>query len=247
MARSLTRKQVKQPDEFITLAQRAWTWVGDHLTRVLAMIGVTVLIIGAAWVWNHYALRRAETNTTLLSRAIELEDPALAPAGVAGATEDGSTAPSVKSERERLAAAETAFGRAVDEVRGRRPQAIALLMRAGVRYRSGRYRQAQADYARFLRDADDETTRFFGTAATEGLMYCHEAQRQWPEALRAVARLPREGDARFVALYHEGRLLLGKGDRRGAEERLRQVVSGAKSRSLVERASQALTALRDAA
>lgn len=246
MAQNYTRKQVKRPDEFITLTQRAWVWVSEHSTRVLAMLGGTAVIVAAAWSWNYFALGRAERSTALLSKALEVDEAAVSSAGGAQDTAAGS-GPRFKTDSERLTAAETAYGQALDEGHGQRLRAMALLMRAGVRYQRGRYQEALTDYEAFLRDADQETTRLFGAAATEGLMYCYEARRQWPEALRAAARLPREGDARFAALYHEGRLLLGKGDRRGAEERLRQVVAGAKSRSLVERASQTLAALRDAA
>lgn len=227
------------------MTQRAWGWVTDHTTRVLAMIGVTTVIVAAAWTWEHLSLRRAEGSTSVLSKALAVNEAAVMPTASAQAAEAG-TAPRFTTESARLSAADQAFDRAIAEGRGRQLRALAVLMRAGVRYQRGRYQEAQADYQAFLRDADEDTTRLFGAAATEGLMYAFEARQRWSEALAAARRLPHEGDARFDALYHEGRLLLGKGDRKGGRERLQQVVAGAKSRTLIERASQALTALRDA-
>lgn len=246
MARKYTRKQLNQPDEFITMTQRAWGWLTDHTTRVLAMIGVTTVIVAAAWTWEHLSLRRAEASTSVLSKALEVNEAAVLPTASAQGAEEAGATPRFATESARLSAADQAFDRAIAEGRGAQLRALAVLMRAGVRYQRGRYQAAQADYEAFLRDADEDTTRLFGAAATEGLMYSFEARQQWSQALAAARRLPHEGDARFDALYHEGRILLSKGDRKGGQERLQQVMAGAKSRTLIERASQALMALRDA-
>lgn len=225
------------------MSHRVWVWVKDHATRVIVMLVVAIAISVAAWTWSYLAEQHAEEATAEIGRGLEIYNASVVElADVDKQGDDGI--PRFQTRNAKLKAAEREFGQVVGQRGSGDVGLMAVLMRAGARLELGRYADAAKDYERFVQQADrDHALR---SMAIEGLIYAFEAQKKWDAAINSVARLPRDGEKRFEAMYHEARILLAKGDRKGAVKRYREIVEQAGSRFLVDRASRWLATLQDA-
>lgn len=233
--RKYTRKQLKKPDEFITASMRAWQYAREQLPVVLTAAVAVAALVAGFWTWSHFADRRGMAATEIVSRALEIQHQMI----IAGAKrqppgEDG--VPRFGSREEKLRAADEELSKLVKK--GGRLGTKALALRAGVRYDAGRYREALEDYRKALPDVDPPLK----ARLQENIGYCHEALREWDKALEAFRKMPRDGDGKYLATYHEARILAKKGQTREAAKLFQEVISRG-SPSLQERAGDQLALL----
>jgi predicted negative regulator of RcsB-dependent stress response len=238
VAQKYTRKQLRKPDEFISISMRLWDVVRRHASRVLAMMAVAVLIIGGVWTWSYFADAKASKATGTLSRAFDIYNQTIFPTvDKLPPSEDGI--PRFRTREGKLKAADKEFSKALDEAGGKLG-AMTLLMRASVRYDQGRYDKALKDYQDFLSKSDDESYRYM---AQEGIAYCYEGSKALDKALSHFRKLPRNGERKWAAIYHEARILAKQGKKKDAAKLWRQVIGKASDKTLVNRASDHLAQL----
>lgn len=240
MGKKYTRKQLRQPDEFITMSHRAMEYLATHLKLVLVSLFVAAVIIAAAWSWTWYRERTARAATAMLTRAIDMYTQMVFPGDKSKLKPREDGIPHFATRDEKLKATEEQLGKTLEEHKGTSVGRLAALMRGGVRYDLGKYAEAAADYETFLRDGG--AGRFKETAI-EGLMFCFEAQKKWDQALAQVKKLPKDEDGAYVALYHEGRIFASQGKKEEAAQRFKQVVQKASSPVLLRQAGQRLAML----
>jgi tetratricopeptide (TPR) repeat protein len=248
VARKYTRKQLKQPDEFITLSHKVWVWVRGHATRVAAMLVTTIVIVAAVWTWS-YLQRRARERATIeiidgfetYERSVIADDDSTQES--TGGSDDKAP---FESKEAKLDATIAQFSKVIAE---RGPDSdlgeVTLVVRGSAYLERGKLDEAIADYQNYLKSATEDGQLY--RLAVEGLIYAFEAKKAWDDALQAVKRLPREGEQQFEALYHEARLLAGKGDTKGAIERYQRIAKDAESQELGKRAKRWLAALEQGA
>lgn len=233
--RKYTRKQLRQPDEFISFSMKAWGVVRDNALRVIIMLVVAALIVAGVWTWTYFSDAKAAKATGVLAKAFEIYNQTVVKMETKlPPSEDGI--PRFKTQKAKLEAAEKEFTTAVERSHGTL-KGLALLMRAGVRYELGRHDKALEDYNQYLGHAENKAFRY---NAQEGVGYCHEARKEWDKALEAFRKLGGEGERKWVAVYHEGRVLARKGQKKEAADLLRQVIGKAASKALQDRASDQL-------
>ncbi len=239
--RKYTRKQLKQPDKFLTTSDRAWNFIKDHTQQVLVMAGVAVLGIAAAWIWTAMADSRAREVTGKLSYALKVySKPVVEMKTALPKDEDG--VPVFKTKAKKLEASvkeltKVVNGSSVGEING-----VATLIRAGVHYDAGQYTEAIKDYQKALNETGNEHLKL---VATEGLLYCYEATKSLDKALEYVKKLPRDGDKQYFAMFHEARLLATKGQKVQATKLFQQIMEKSGSDDLTERANQRLAMLEN--
>lgn len=236
-----TRKQLKQPDEFIVASTGAWAWVSKNAKGVMVMTAVVLVIVGIASILRQRSDTQAKDATAELSRAIEIYNQTVIPgADKLPKAEDGL--PRFSTRKAKLEATVASL----DKVLKHSSSGIsylALMLRAGAHYDLGHYDKAATDYESYLGKIGTDQPRFRRTAI-EGLTYCYEAQKQWDKALSTLAKLEKKGEQRYAALYHEGRILAAKGDKAEAIKRFKEIVDKATARSLVDQAGQRLAVLQ---
>ena len=49
--RKYTRKQLRQPDEFISISMKVWEAVSDNASRVIVALLVAMVIVAGVWTW----------------------------------------------------------------------------------------------------------------------------------------------------------------------------------------------------
>lgn len=229
--RKYTRKQLRQPDEFITLSMRAWELIRSHASRVIVMVVVAVLIISGVWIWTYFQESRASKATRTLTRAFDIYDQDLLVEDEKVDPKKIGDVPRFKTRKEKLSAAEKEFDKVIS-ASGGALERMALLMRAGVRYDQGLYDKAIEDYQRFLKSSDEQR---FRTLATEGLAYAYEARKDWKNALETFRKLSSAGEAEWEKKFHEARILVKQGKSKDATKIFLQIIEKAKDRALVER------------
>ncbi len=238
-SKKYTRKQLKQPDEFISFSMRAWEFAKDHAMQAAVMVGVAVVIVAVVWIWSYFADQGRRETTAELTRAMDIyEQPVVTMEGVDLKSDEGGV-PKFKDRGAKLKAATEAFGKVAKGGSGDLPD-LALLMRAGTNYDRGQYAEAVTDYEKFLSKNKDER---LGELATEGLVYAHEATRAFDKALAQARKLPREGDKKFKAQYQEARILALQGKKKEAVALLKKVVEEGAGSAYAEQAGARLASL----
>lgn len=69
--RKLRRKDIRQPDEFITTAERAWQWVRTHPLPVGALAGAIVVLTAGGALFARSRAARAEAAAAAFAKARE--------------------------------------------------------------------------------------------------------------------------------------------------------------------------------
>lgn len=238
MARKYTRKSLKQPDEFISASMRFWSWVQARVPKVLLSLGVAVVVVAAVWSWNFFADKGGRELTEKLTRGIEIYNQTVVQTTAKlEPGEDGI--PRFKTRAEKLKAAEAEFSKLVDK--GGSLGVAALAMRAAARFDGGRYQEAADDYAKVV--SKGPGLGALRDRAVENLGYCYEALKDWDKALAQFRKLPRDGDKKYLGMYHEARMLARKGQVKEASRLLQEIIDKAPAGAMQERASEQLAVL----
>jgi len=194
-AKRIPRKELKQPDELVTLTGKVIQWcMGNKalLLRGSATLAAVILVVAAVFFYQGYRERQARL---LYNEALALE----AHAGREEGSNPEAALAKLKEVRERYAS--TKVG----------PVALADL--AGAYLRKGSYDEAVACYQGSLKGLDRRSS-IYGLAL-ENLGTAYEAKGAWDSALETYERLAREGTPVYQkqAELGLGRVYEAKGDR----------------------------------
>jgi len=208
--RKVSKKELKQPDQFVDFWTRTTTsvseWVAANMRALV--VGVTALatVIVGAVVLSQVSQHRASSAAEALDRVQKIA-AAEVPAPAATPPEDGL--PHLPTVREQLAAALKEWEAHFSPGRG--PLAgEAGLVRARLLFDLDRAPEAASAFQALLDDKLDLRLRFL---AREGLGYAYERQGKLAEAQSTFAQLGEdaargglEGFYKDRALYHQARL-----------------------------------------
>jgi hypothetical protein len=219
-----TRKaQVKQPDEFISFWQKAYEAALPY-TRPIAFAAVgAVVVLAAVWGIDYLLTTSREEATDAFDHANRVAEAELITDSSPAKPED--KLPRFKSGKERLEASLAELDKLDKDKHSTQVAKRAELARAGVLFDLGRFADAEAAYKKFLEGAgENDPLRFLGR---EGVGLCLEAQGKLDEALASFKDLePKGGDFyRDRALYDQARVLVKKGDKKGAEAAYRDILA----------------------
>jgi tetratricopeptide (TPR) repeat protein len=205
LAKKSRRKELRQPDEFVSFTMKAGQWVRDHQRLVIFVsVAVVVIVVAVALtvqLTGNYRVKASEGLWTAVETgAAPVVDPDREqdiPANIR----------KFDSVDERSAAAIKAFKVAVDENGKSTAGQAARLALAALTLEKGEYPAAHKLYESFL-DAPDGLSEFEGLAL-EGVGYCLEGQKNYDQALAKYRQLEKisDGDYQDVARYHQARML----------------------------------------
>jgi tetratricopeptide (TPR) repeat protein len=248
VAKSIIRKELKRPDEFVSF----WTRAGDAASRFArekkrALItGVTMLVtvvVGSVIV-SRISEGRATHASETLQRIEKLATAELLPEGGSPGADD--TVPRFKTEKER---AEAAIKELDAFLAGSHNPLTAegRLERGPLLLTLGRTDDAIATYEQVLRDKPDERLRFL---AHEGLGYAQEAKGSLDQAAASFEKLTDDAavfkDGAFYkdrALFHKARISELRGNRDDAKKIYREVLDKNPTTSLRDEITNRLAVL----
>lgn len=210
MGHRITRKQLKQDDEFVSTAELIFRWLAGNIRPLLAGVGA---VCAAALIWwgaSAWLGTRADDASLLLNKAVTTFE---------GAGGEGAIAPEGDLE-----AAEAEF-REVVERYGRSDQAdMARLFLARIALSRGRSDEARASLVEL---AGRHKGNLIGQLATLDLIELRIASGQGAEVaaeLEAMVAGDRPGLPRDAALYKLGELLGSSGESERARTTFEKLV-----------------------
>jgi len=184
--RKITKKKLKEPDEFITLSQRVFLFITGHLKKVvtggIVFLAILLLIIFFQ-MWEKQKEGEAFRDFSL---AMEIYQRA------------GSGSP------EKLPMQNKDVLAKFDEVITKFPRTssgkLSLLYKGNVYLRLGEFEEAAKAYQTFLEKAGKE--RIYRLFAMEGLGFAYQGKRDYENAVRTYQKILEMGDsAQMVDAY----------------------------------------------
>ena len=253
MASSINRKELKQPDEFVSFWTRLGSYVSAHRGRVIGTAVLVVVVAGGTWgsmVWKQYlATQETEAFSRIEKTALTplLPDKADDAKEVKEAKPDDDEGPRFKTDQERLQATITEADAFVaahgSSGLGRR----ALLVKANSLLRLGKGAEAATAFEQLSQGELDKGLRL---VEQDGLALALEAQGQIDKAVEVYSSMASEAQqvGNFYAdraLFAKARLLQKQGKGKDAEKLLREILDKMPKTSLRREIDDRLAALGD--
>lgn len=206
MAKKLTKKELKEPDEFQTFTMKFLQYVSEnrnkfYLAGVIILVAV-VAVGGYAFYENRYEAKAAEQYAVAADTA---------------ATGQGRENPQALQTYE-------------DLVRLYPRSAVAPLAHyhlGNLLYEKGEYDRAVEEYEKFIATSEGKDG-FLVALAYYGIGYCHESRKEYPKAGEAYERAAgKSGDTAFRAVMERnvGRIYEAMGDTEKAREHYEKALS----------------------
>ncbi len=177
--KKVTKKELKKPDEFVSLTEQAFLFVSAHLRKfilgVAALIVIILVLVGLRW-WGEKNEAEASQKFSL---AIQNYGMAASPS------------------REGAALDPKALVQMFDEVISKYPRTsagkLSLLYKGNVLLQSGQFDQAIESYDLFLRKGGKE--KLYHSFAWDGLGYAYEGKKDYGKAAGAYQKVIETGES----------------------------------------------------
>ena len=249
MARSINRKELKQPDEFVSFWTRLGSSISAHRGKVIGAFVIVVVGTGGTWGGMAWKQHMATEETEAFSR---IEKTALAPLlpGKGEETkpaEDEDEGMRFKTEQERLLATIAEADAFVTAHGSSGLARLASFIKANALHRLGKSAEATTAYQQLLQGEVDKGMRL---VEQDGLALELEAQGQIDKAIEMYSTMASEAQqvGNFYAdraLYAKARLLQKQGKGKDAEKILREILDKMPKTSLRRDIDDRLAALGD--
>ena len=171
----ITRKEIKQPDEFITFSARAIEFAQAHIREII--IGVaSVLALGLLiWAVSAYSNKKEAQASRLLAQAQSLLHP------ISTRAAEGQAVPTEpQADPEATAQALVLLQDVVENYKRTEASKVARILLGQRYYEEGHYDAAIDTYEAFLKKANRKPE--LKAMAREGLAYAHEAREDFAQA-----------------------------------------------------------------
>ncbi len=177
-AKKIIKKKLKEPDEFVSLTERAYLSVSRHL-KPIAGAGVLVfLIVLFFFLFQRWERRSEENAFQMLNVAVETYQMVNSP------YREGSPQ-EYKSVLEKFKEVATKFPKSSS---GR----LAILYEGNIDLRLGEFDQAIQAYENFLQKGGKE--KLYRCFAMEGLGYSYEGKKDYEKAINAYQKEIESGE-----------------------------------------------------
>jgi tetratricopeptide (TPR) repeat protein len=233
----MSRKDMKEPDQFQQVAGQAAGWLTGHKNQSLVVAGAVAAVVLLVGVVTSVREHGAEKVGGLLSAVYQAAGGEVSPIPV-----PGYAGPLFASDAARQKAVLEAAGKVIAEASGSPQAALATLAKGDAHYRLGEWDQAAAAYQSYLAAAGKGEALRFG--ALEGLALVAEAKGNAEAAQAAWATLASEAPA-FAdrADLEKARLLAGAGKAAAARKLLAGFAEAHQGSPLASEAASRLAAL----
>jgi tetratricopeptide (TPR) repeat protein len=177
-AKKIIKKKLKEPDEFVTLTERAYLFISHHFKPIAGGGIVVLLLILLFLLYQRWERRNEENAFQMLNAAAETYQTVSSPYRDASAQE-------YKNVLERFNEVATKFPRTS-------PGKLALLYQGNINLRLGEFDQAIQVYESFLQKGGKGG--LYSCFAMEGLGYSHEGKKDYEKAIHAYQREIESGE-----------------------------------------------------
>ncbi len=177
-AKKIIKKKLKEPDEFVTLTERAYLLISRHLKPIAGGAIIVILILLLFFLFQRWQRRNEETAFQMLNAAVETYQMVSSP------YQEGS-AQEYKNVLEKFKEVATRFPKSSS---GK----LAVLYQGNIDLRLGEFDQAIQSYESFLQKGGKE--KLYRCFAMEGLGYSFEGKKDYEKAVNAYQREIESGE-----------------------------------------------------
>lgn len=209
MAKGLTKKELKQPDQFQTFSQRVYELVMENLKTLYLGAGVVAAVVLVVLGWHFYQLRYEERAAHLYAEAYGSYESLLDAA----------------SERDLLEGAVAVYEKLLNEYPSSNAALTARYNLGNLYYSLEAYDNSIAAYQGYLKKAPKGSV--LGPLSWYGLGYAWEAKGDYAQALESFEKaLEGSSGLHFRAINYSnmGRILEKMSDRAKAIEYYEKVI-----------------------
>jgi tetratricopeptide (TPR) repeat protein len=170
--KKIIRKKLKEPDEFMSLTERAYLFITRH-SRSIAVGGTVILILLLAiFFFQRWENKKEENAYQMFSLAVEAYQSVSTPYREASPQE-------YKNALEKFNEVVTKFPRTSF---GK----LSILYKGNIHLRLGEFEEAAKAYESFLQKAGKE--KLYRSFAMEGLGYAYEGKKDYEKAVNAFQK-----------------------------------------------------------
>ncbi len=211
MAEKPSRKQLREPDEFISFTQRVFQWINEKQKLLIASGLVAVVAVLAVYSWNWYLESSARRSSAAFVEVSEILDAKVVPP-----VEEGDVPPvgAYASEEEKYRAALTGLNEVLENHSNSATTSLATYFVGECQRKLGEHDEAVAAFEEYLRTEGPSGT--LAPFAIEGIAATLEDKGENDQARQQYLRLTEEPfeSQRARGLYHLARMdqKLGKPD-----------------------------------
>ena len=185
MAKKVSRKELKEPDEFLSFTVRALKWVNEQkVALIVGTLAVVVVVLGT-FAWRWYSLSKEKAASVDFIKAREILDSRVIPRDEAAGTSaaDGSFA----SQDDKYRAAVAEFEQVAKSHSNSATAALATYYVAEYSRRTGDYDKAIENFKSYLKS--EGPSGELAAFAVEGIAASLEAQGKEDQAAQQYKRL----------------------------------------------------------
>jgi tetratricopeptide (TPR) repeat protein len=255
VAKSISRKELKQPDEFVSFwthaAERANRFANERRSALLVGTTMLLTVVVGSIVFSNVSDRRGRTASDALARIDRMATAEVRPEGAPATNPDGTPlpddgAPHFKTDKERAEATLKELDAFVASS-GNPLRMEGRLQRGPLLLALGRAPEAIAAYEEILSGKVDDRLRFL---AREGLGYAQEQKGDLPAAVATFEKLSADaavfkesGFYKDRAAYHKARIAELRGNSEDAKKLYREVLDKNPTTSLRDEITNRLAVL----
>ena len=184
--KKITKKKLKQPDEFISFTEKTFLFMTQHLKKI--MIGgifISVIVI-SFFLFQMWENRKEEAAVQKFSLAVEVYQTVSSP------YREGTPA-EYKNAMEK-------FDEIIKSFPGTSSGRLSLLYKGNLHLRVGEPDEAIKSFQAFLQKAGQE--RFYRLFALEGLGYAYEGKKDYEKAVKTYEEIIKLGEDYYWAGAH---------------------------------------------
>lgn len=223
-AKSKLRKELKAPDDFMSIATRVIEWMAAHRKELLIGLAAVVVVGAAIWTWRHFATRSSLQAADEFATAVEVYRRPVK--GEPGAEQVDPKTKLFPNAKARAKAALEKLEPLVKDHGGSSQAHLAQLFIGNSLLTLGQPAKAVAAYQRFLSHSPDDPV--LRAVALENLGYAHERQKQYAQALDAFKKMAQVPGQEARGLFHQARIHQAQGQAERAKKLLEEALAKAK-------------------
>jgi len=176
--KKISKKKLKEPDEFVSVTEKAFLFLAHHIKSIAAGGIVVLIILLSIFFYQRWERGNEEEAYRKFSLAVEIYQVVSSP------NREGSPS-EYKNVLEKFDEVITKFPRTFSGE-------TSLLYKGNLHLQLGEFEEATKSYQNFLQKA--RKRKLYRLFAMEGLGYAHEGKKDYEKALQAYQKILEEGE-----------------------------------------------------
>ena len=193
--KKITKRQLKEPDEFVSFTEKAFTFVTQYSKRIGLVAIAFLIVIVALAVFQMGERKKNEEAAKSFGIALAMYERGAAQP-IEPSDSPGTSGSSSQDLKEVL--------KKFDEIIAKYPRTslgkLSLLYRGNILSMEGAYDEAIKAYLAFSEKAGSE--KLYRSLAWEGLGHAYEGKKDYVKALEAYQRILEKGEGYQIAEAH---------------------------------------------